>query len=411
VVAGSRQEKINTDSQQKDKEHNSPKVKEHSPGEELEGKLSHSEKLDKLPHSILENDKDIIEEGTLLSESINQGLQSFTPDLLFDNLVNNYKQAEQMYGERLIRALTGYDPSYIERNIRIPEFRRELQNDLRESIQSLKEKGFLDKEGAMTDLGLTVASIALVSEELEKLNRKGVLGERANKSKALEGLRADYALFRDHRFKDVNIKATIKKAIRRNHAEIVKEDLVVDEREAKERATIIYAIDASGSMKGKKIAAAKRAGIALSFNATRKKDKVGIIIFGKEVISEQPPTLSFRDLMRTIVQARAAKETDIAATITCARKSFHDTTGIKHLVLLTDGLQTVGSNPEKRVLEAVSAAAQERISISVIGLGLDEQGTTLSQKIVEVGKGHLYLVKDYEHLDVLIIEDYYAMKR
>ena len=387
----------------------SPKVNEFSEGEELQGKLRHSEELDKLMHSVLPNDRDLIEEGTLLAEGINHGLQSFTPDLMFQQLVQNYRHAEQLYGERLIRALSGYDPSYVERNVRIPEFQRQLHDDLKESIKSLKEQGLLDKEGAMTDMGLTVASLSMASDELERMNRKGILGERANKAVGAEGIKADYANFKEHRYHDLNLKASIKKAIRRNHGKLIREDLVAQERENKERATIIYAIDASGSMKGEKIAAAKRAGIALSFKATRKNDLVGITIFGKDVTDEQAPTKDFKALIKTIVQARAAQETNIASTIDHARLLLHNAQGVKHLVILTDGLQTAGD--EETVIEAAGKASQERITISIIGLSLDQKGEALSKRIVEAGGGNLYLVKDYDNLDVLIIEDYYRSSR
>lgn len=407
-MAGSRGQK--TKDLEEGPDATSPEVKEFSPGEELEGKLAHSEDADRLMRSVLENDKQTIEEGMALSESINQGLQSFSPDLLFEQLTNNYRHAKQLYGERLIRAVSGYDPGYIEKNIRVPEFKRELEEKLQQGIKGLQEKKLIDKEGEMTDLGLTLASISVTMEELEKINRKGMLGERTNKAKAQAGEKAAYKNYQGERYHDLALKASIKKAIRRTHAKLIKEDLLVHEREAKEQATIIYAVDASGSMKGQKIAAAKRAGIALSFKATRKNDNVGILVFGKKIESEQLPTKDFLSLVKTIVQARAAAQTDIAATIERAITTLANVRGVKHLVLLTDGLQTVGKDPTTRVIEAASKAREQHITISVIGLSLDQEGETLLKRIVDVGNGTLYLVKDYEQLDVLVLEDYYKSR-
>lgn len=384
------------------------KVKEFSEAEELQGSLAHSESLDKLMRSVLENDRELIDDGKVLSEGINHGLQSFTPDLLFEQLTTNYKQAEKLYGERFIRELSGYDPSYVERNVRIPEFKRELKERLQRSVKSLQDEGLLDEQGLMTDEGLLVACIAMTAEELERMNRKGVLGERTNKANALEGERSDYDNYHSHhRYRDVALKASIKRTLRRGAAELRKEDLVVHKKESKERATIIYAIDASGSMKGEKLAAAKRAGIALAYKATSKNDAVGCVIFGKEVVKSLPPTKAFLPLVKMMTSARAARETDIAATIGQATTLFGRSNGVRHLVILTDGLQTVGKDPVAHVLEAASKAAGERITISVVGLGLDEEGESLSKKIVDIGKGSLYLVRDYEDIDLLLIEDYY----
>ena len=51
--------------------------------EELSGKLSFQQVEKKLMHSVLENDKETIEQGKLIRDSINQGLNSFMPDLLY----------------------------------------------------------------------------------------------------------------------------------------------------------------------------------------------------------------------------------------------------------------------------------------------------------------------------------------
>ena len=59
-------------------------LKDTSHAEELSGKLSFQQLEDKLMHSVLENDKKIIDSGKLISDAINQGISSFTPDLMFE---------------------------------------------------------------------------------------------------------------------------------------------------------------------------------------------------------------------------------------------------------------------------------------------------------------------------------------
>ena len=58
-------------------------VKEFSKAEQLSGKLSFQQLEDKFMHSVLENDKKTIDSGKLISEAINQGMSSFSPDLMF----------------------------------------------------------------------------------------------------------------------------------------------------------------------------------------------------------------------------------------------------------------------------------------------------------------------------------------
>ena len=380
---------------------------EFNKGEELQGKLDHNEELEQLLHTILPHDDQLIEEGLLLSESISQGLKSFSPDLLMQQLVNNYQQAKQLYGERLIRALTGYDPSYVERNLRIPEFQRNIAENIEQHLNALKKKKLLDHEGALTELGLTIASIALVADELDQLKQKGLLGERSRRTRNTAGMKADTIPYRHQPYKDLHVQASVKKAVRRGHTTFHKDDFVAHQREEQERATIIFAIDASGSMKGKKIANAKRAGIALAYKATKKNDLVGIFTFGKRLLETCPPTKNFSALLKTIMDAHAANETNIAVAIKEATKLFQEhpiRRTIKHLVILTDGLNTAST--DKEVISATINAQRQGITTSIIGLSLDQKGTALSQKIVETGKGTLYLATPNDQLDTIIIEAY-----
>ena len=97
-------------------------LKEISHAEELTGKLSFQQLEDKFMHSVLENDKKIIDSGKLISDAINQGMSSFSPDLMFEQLVKNYTLAKQIYGESIIRLVSGYEPDYVKKNAGIPEF-------------------------------------------------------------------------------------------------------------------------------------------------------------------------------------------------------------------------------------------------------------------------------------------------
>ena len=147
---------------------------------ELAGKLSSQEEK-KLMHSVLENDKETIEQGKLIRDSINQGLNSFTPDLLYQQLVKNYSMAKHIFGPSLLKLATGYNPDYIKKNINIPEFQKELKFRIQKNIEKLKEKGFLNKDDEITDKGIELASLVMYFEELDKIIPQGILGEKIHK--------------------------------------------------------------------------------------------------------------------------------------------------------------------------------------------------------------------------------------
>ena len=81
----------------------------------------------------------------------------------------------------------------------------------------------------------------------------------------------------------------------------------------------------------------------------------------------------------------------------------------KHLVLITDAAPTVGSDPSKNTLNLVERAAAIGITISVIGIDLNKESTELAKRIVEIGRGRLYVVKDLENLDRVVLQDYYSL--
>jgi Mg-chelatase subunit ChlD len=382
-----------------------PKVQELN---EQKGKLKKQSDEEKLMHSILEDDKETISDGRLLSESVTQGIGSLTPDMIFQNLIRDYKLAKKLYGETIIRELTGYSPNYIEKNINIPEFRRELQKKINDKVDGLKDEGLINKDGTLTDKGLTLSALVLYVEELEHLTPKG-FGEKHTKKKTIYGDREDYKNFKSDRYKNLALKQTIKTSLRRGHPEIIKEDFKAYDRKSEGKISIIYGIDASGSMKGEKLKIAKKAGIALAFRAIQEKNKVGLVVFGSEIKEHIPPTLNFIELLRRLSEIKASMETDISKSITKAIELFpkRDT---KHLILLTDALPTKGLIPENETLQAVSKARSDKITISLVGINLDTKGLELAKKITEIGQGKLYKVTDIETVDKIVLEDYAAIK-
>ena len=385
-------------------------VKELSKATELSGKLTFQQLEDKFMHSVLENDKKVIDSGKLISDAINQGMSSFSPDLMFEQLVKSYTIAKQLYGESIIRLVSGYEPDYVKKNVGIPEFQRELREKIQEKIGELKEHGFLGKDNSLSEKGIELASLVMYFEELDKIVPKGIIGEKLSRKRFVYGEKEDSRVFKKgDRYRDIALKKSVKLAVRRGHNYFGNKDLQVYEKQNKGQTYIVYALDASGSMKGKKIEACKKAGIALAYKAINERDKVGLIVFGSEVKEIIEPTSDFTTLLKEITKTMASKETDIASTLQKAIELFPSGNITKHLILLTDALPTKGDEPEKSTLEEASTARSKGITISVIGIDLDEKGKKLAEKIAEIGEGRLYVVKDLENVDKIVLEDYYSV--
>ena len=385
-------------------------VKDFSSADELQGKLASQFEEDKLMKSVLKNDKQTIDEGKLINEAINHGINAFTPDLLFDQLVKNYSIAKHLYGEKLIRLLSGYNPDYIKKNINIPEFQRELRERIEKSVENLKGKKILSRDGAIEERGIKLASVILYMEELDHLLPRGMLGEKIHKKHSHYGSKQLPRMFRKgDRYKDIAVRQSVRLAVRRGHKDILPKDLKTFERESKGSISIIYGLDASGSMRGKKLETGKKAGIALAYKAISNKDSVGLIVFGKNVKNVVEPTTDFGRVLLEITRIRAASETNYSLLIEKAVETFPRNNITKHLVILTDALPTVGKKPKEETLEAVSLAKSAGITISVVGINLDDEGKQFAESIVKLSEGRMYIVKNLEELDRLILEDYNSL--
>ncbi|MBI1970201.1 VWA domain-containing protein [Candidatus Woesearchaeota archaeon] len=376
--------------------------------DELSGKLGFQDLDDKFMHSVLENDKSVIEDGKLIENAINQGIGAFTPDLLFEQLVENYSLTEKTLGKTLLRQLFGYDPDYLRKNIKIPEFKRLLRQRLEKTLHHLKQKKLLDDHYFLSNAAYELASLVMYVEEIDHIVPKGIQGERFHNKESHYGGRDDVRQFRSgDRYRDIAVRRTLHTAIRRGHDHVESGDLRAFERKSKGKCYIIYAIDASGSMKGDKIGSCKKAGIALAYKAIQNKDKVGLIVFGDDIKEVVEPTQDFPCLLRSIVHIHASKQTNIAATLRKAAGLFPSSDVTKHVLLLTDALPTTGIEPENETLEAVSLARNKGITVSIIGILLDEKGVRLAEQIAELGGGKLYRLRDIKEMDRIVLEDYY----
>ena len=378
--------------------------------ETAEGKLHKQYVEDKLMNSVLAGDKQTIDQAQLVQEATNRSVGSFTPNLLFAQMVNNFSMARQLMGDKMIKLLSGYDPNYIEKNMKIPEFRRDLKNAVSETVERLKEKEIVDEEGAVTQKGVELGALVLVKELDQFLSRESI-GEKASKRVSHYGEKAGTRNYRPgDRYKDLSVKRSVHRAIRRGRKSLVPQDLIIAEREGKGKISLVLALDASASMKGSKIETCKRAGIALAHKAISEQDEVGLVVFGSEIKSAIPPTKDVGTLLHAIAGIKTSRQTDVAAMIYKSVELFPVAAQTKHLIILTDAVPTVGKEPETETVHATSAARSAGITVSIIGVQLDKAGLKLAEQIAQVGEGRFILVRNLDQVGRFVLEDYYSSK-
>ena len=379
-------------------------VEHDDPIEELSGSLDRNPDEDKLLHTIMENDDQTIKDGRLLEEAANVGLGNFTPDLMYEKFVKNYEEVAELYGETIVRELSGYEPSALSRNIRIPEFRKVLKDELARRMKRLQEEGLLDANYGVTDRGFLLSAMVLIKDELDHLLAAG-FGSHEEQEKREE--KSGETTTQRRRYKDLDLRKTFKILARRGHEGFRTEDMRFHDVASDGKLSLVYCLDASGSMKGMKLALAKRAGVALAYEAIRNGDDVGLVTFGATIETTIAPSKRFLEFVQALVALRAKRETDIAQAIRSAVPLLHGKS--KHIILLTDALHTSSASDE--VLAAAQEASDAGVTISIIGIALDKEGEELSQKVVDISEGRFFHVQNVQELDLLILEDYARLKR
>ena len=359
----------------------------------------------KLPKSVV-YDSDS-SKARLIGDAINSNLSVFIPDLLFDKFVKNFKSAKDLFGESFVRALFGYDSSYIEKNISLPEFRKILRQNMEQSIKELKQEELIDDENRITEQGFKASVVSLYLKELDKIS--SFSGRRAGAQENPAGLPDELVRFTNQSFRNLAVKGTVKKAARRSHGSIDAEDLVMSKRVATKQAEIIICIDASSSMKGEKIHACKRASVILAYSAIRNGDKVGILVFSEKVSKKIKPSRDLFHLIEEISRIRTISLTDISNAISESLELFSRSAS-KNIFLITDAMPTKGKKPVEHAVSSAVRAADSKVHLSLVGIAFNKESESIARRIVDAARGSLYCIRDIKELDKIFIEEYYSLK-
>lgn len=168
-----------------------------------------------------------------------------------------------------------------------------------------------------------------------------------------------------------------------------------------EGTSVILIVDKSSSMEGRKMELARVAAIGVVDNL-RPIDSIGVLIFDNSH-EWAVPLRRAEDRMlikRLIAGIMPDGGTQIAPALTEGYNRMTRATGMyKHIVLLTDGIAEEGNS-----MEIAAAAAQNRITISTVGLGQDVNKAYL-QKVADLAKGKAYFVINPEELAQILIRD------
>ena len=147
--------------------------------------------------------------------------------------------------------------------------------------------------------------------------------------------------------------------------------------------TVVFVVDRSGSMSGKKIEQAKAA-LKFVLENLRPGDLFNVIAYDSDVEAFRPELQRFDEASRRAAVAfveglYAGGSTNINAALTTALGQLQDTSRPNYVLFLTDGLPTTGVTNEMKICENARQANRVRARIFTFGVGFDVNARLLER--------------------------------
>jgi Ca-activated chloride channel family protein len=149
------------------------------------------------------------------------------------------------------------------------------------------------------------------------------------------------------------------------------------------KKNVIFVVDRSGSMSGKKIEQAKGA-LRFVLNNLNEGDLFNIIAYDSAVESFQPELQRFDDENRKaalgfVEGIYAGGSTNIDGALKAALGQLHDDSRPNYIVFLTDGLPTVGEKNESKIVKNAKQSNKAHARVFSFGVGYDVNSRMLDR--------------------------------
>jgi Ca-activated chloride channel family protein len=173
--------------------------------------------------------------------------------------------------------------------------------------------------------------------------------------------------------------------------------------------TVVFVVDRSGSMSGKKIEQAKGA-LRFVLNNLREGDLFNVVAYDNSVESFAPELQRFDDSSRKaalgfVEGLYAGGSTNIDGALQAALAQLQDDSRPNYIVFLTDGLPTVGERNEAKIADIARQRNKVRARVFTFGVGYDVNSRLLDN-LARVCFGQSHYVRPNEDIEVHVSQLY-----
>ncbi|TDA66997.1 MAG: VWA domain-containing protein [Clostridia bacterium] len=199
-------------------------------------------------------------------------------------------------------------------------------------------------------------------------------------------------------YRDLSLRDTLRRTVKRGQREIKREDLVAWQRENRTRLEAVLCLDVSSTMAElQKFWLAKKVALQLALTHLAQKDQVAVVSFANEAREVVSLSKNLARVSRALVDLEVELNafTNIGAGLEAARKVLAKKPpdgGRRQIILISDGEATAPKDrPEGYALEQAVRMAREGIGISVVCLMGERSNPALMGRISRIGRGQLYI--------------------
>ncbi len=173
--------------------------------------------------------------------------------------------------------------------------------------------------------------------------------------------------------------------------------------------TVVFVVDRSGSMSGKKIQQVRGA-LAFVLDNLHEGDLFNIVAYDSEVESFRPELQRFNRKTRQAAHAfveglYAGGSTNIDAAMQTALGQLHDSDRPTYVIFLTDGLPTAGETNEMKIVQNAQQANGVRARLFAFGVGYDVNSRLLD-RLARAAFGQSQYVRPDEDIEAAVSQLY-----